>query len=189
MYSKESFDNCLFNPLEKNLLKTYPRLGQLGTKDENLLRYVGLLYDPRSPLVRDFRDLKMRKQEAAMLAGYNLRKGEADKIFDFSDKEALNAVDVYLKSFISSRLWYMINAREQTIYEYAQRMLKPVEEKDGVGEKDLMQSISIKSKLSADMATMNELLDADYNKFFGNDEDLAKATRRGFTPEEMASKV
>ena len=80
----------------------------------------------------------------------------------------------------------MITAREQTIYEYAERMLKPVDNKDMDKEKDLMSAIAIKSKLSEDMSRMNELLEQDYNKFFGDDAQLEEASKTRFTAESVA---
>jgi hypothetical protein len=186
--NKEDFKNCLFNPLEKNLLTTYPRLAELGTKDEKLLRYVIFLYDPGSPLIKEFKDLTMRKRQAASLAGMDLKK-DLEPIYSFTDQVALNAVDVYLKSFISSRLWYIICGREQTVYEYAQRMMKPIEVKVGSDEQQEMKSMAIKSTFSKDLTAINDALEADLIKFFGNDDDLAKAKRKGFTPEDMAGKV
>ncbi len=199
-YSEKDFAGCFCNPLKKNIFNAYPRLSELIPKDmlnseednEKMVRYIIAMYDPGSPLIKEYRDITLRKRTAAMVAGYDFTKDEYFLIdlFSFSNNAALYGVSNFLKFFIHSRLWYMISAREQTIYEYAERMLKPVEAKTGDKEKDLMSAIAIKSKLSADMAEMNDLLEKDYNKFFGSDTDLSKAFKNDdYTPEKMATRV
>lgn len=195
-YTEKDFAGCLFNPLKKDLFKTYPRLTEITTgvpsdNKEKVAKYVMSMYDPQSPLIKEYRDIRMRKQTCASLAGFDLSKEEKylTGVFSLADKNILAGVNTFLRNFIHSRLWYMICAREQTIYEYAERMLKPVDSKDGDKEKDLMSAIAIKSKLSEDMARMNELLEQDYLKYFGGDVDLAKAARKSFSPEDMATKV
>jgi hypothetical protein len=189
-YKIEDFSRCLFNPLEKNFLKKYEQLQSISS-DERMMRYIAAMYDYNSPIVRDYRDMEFRKKCAASLAGYDLRKDETilAELTEFKGDVAITAIDKFLKEFIHSRLWYMICAREQTIYEYAKRMLKPVSEGENDKEKDLMNAISIKSKLSEDMAQMEKLLEQDYNKLYGNDDGLKKAATSRFTPEDRATNV
>lgn len=180
----------MFNPLEKNLVKTYPRLLPLALlcgSDENLLRYILLVYDPNSILTRDFRDLPMRQQTAAELAGFNLETDEAllSQLFTYQIEEVVAATDLFLKEYVHIRLWSMICANEQTFYEYAERLMLPITKIAGKADKDLLQATAIKSKLSEDMDAINNRLDGYYAKMYEDSALKDKVQKVRITPETM----
>jgi hypothetical protein len=211
-YSLQQFSRCLYNPLEKNLIKTYPRLlGLFPNEDERpaaerekLLRYIIALYDPASPLKKELPDLNIRKQQAAILAGYDLVK-DADQlelIYAFmakvqiteegktltvtaTDSVLVDVVDGFLKRHIQSRLWAMICSFEQTWWEWNARMMKPVMSLAGK-DKDEMQAIQIKSKIAEEMDKLNTKLDEYYDKFYHGDSQLQEAVKKRITPESIA---
>lgn len=195
-YQKEQFNRTLFNPLEKNLLKTYPRLlGLFPNEDERpieerekLLRYVIALYDPASPLQKEYPELLVRKEMAALLAGFDLAKDEARlvELYSCLDDSVVELIIAYLK-IVRNRTWSMIVSIEQTVWEYNLRLLSPISKGDK-GDKDLVAAVNMKSKMAEDLGVMNERLDEYLKKFYGDDEDLitnAKKVER-ITAESVA---
>lgn len=159
---------------------------------EKLLRYVCLVYDPQSKLIRDTSNYEVRKRTAAELAGYSaITKDDnnlIDELLEMKDEEVIHVVDLFLKMEIKERLWYMIQGNEQTFYEYGKRLVTPIKWGNGINskEKDEMSAIAIKTKLSNDMAVILEQLEKDYNKFYADDTQLIKViAKRRYSPEEM----
>lgn len=189
-YNPQQFQYCLFNPLEKALLKTYPDLSEVSS-DERLLRYIISMYDPKSHLVRLYSDIRMRKHAASLLAGYDLKKDDdlLQRIYSMEDEGARGSITRFLTQFAYPRDWFMICANEQTLYEFGQRLMKPIEEDENAKEKDLISAIAVKSTLSKEMREINERIEAGYKKLFGADEDLSAIKINKITPESMASKV
>lgn len=187
-YQSSDFSRCLFDPTKKGLLKAYQRLNNIGIIDEKLLKYIICAYDFNSPFVKEYKDLKLRKQSAAQFAGFSLENDDLEYLFDFKNEDIVNAIDVYLKEFMCTMLWYGIVANEQVYYEYGKRMMQPIEDKD-TKEKDVMSAISIKSKLSEDMANIRGRIEADYKKLYGDDELEKVITQKKFRPENYSQKV
>ena len=190
-YSQDSFKNCLFNPLAKNLTEKYPALIPLMPKGENgekILRYILLLYDPKSPLIKDSRNIKTRKQEAARLVGFDLQKDTdfLDSLFAFKNKEAVAKTVLFLKEYIHNRTWSMIVSHEQTFYEYNERLMKPVEDDDKTKEKDVMATIVLKSKLVQDLKDIHSILKEYYKEIFEDDDLREKVINNRISPETMA---
>src|ERR1017187_9155694 len=203
-YTLESFKDCLFNPLHKDVLKKYPVLSEVST-NERLLKYILCLYDPKSPLIRDYRNnVANRKREAARLAGYDLFKDVKflEDLYSFQNKIAASSAIVFLREHIHNMLWTMIVSHEQTFYEYNERLLKPVEDalsytsinKEGreeetsvdVKEKDIMSTVSMKSKLIDDCKKIYNLLTEYYEKMFEDKELREQVVVSRITPESMA---
>jgi hypothetical protein len=190
-YSQESFKNCLFNPLVKDLTGKYPALIPLLPKGENgekILKYILFLYDPKSPLIKDSRNIKTRKQEAARLAGFDLQKDTdfLDSLYSFKNKEAAAKTVLFLKEFIHNRTWSMIVSHEQTFYEYNERLMKPVEDDKETKEKDIMSTIVLKSKLVQDLKDIHSTLKEYYKEMFDDDDLRDKVVNTRISPETMA---
>lgn len=190
-YSQESFKNCLFNPLVKDLTGKYPALIPLlpqGENGEKILKYILFLYDPKSPLIKDSRNIKTRKQEAARLAGFDLQKDTdfLDRLYSFKNKEAAAKTVLFLKEFIHNRTWSMIVSHEQTFYEYNERLMKPVEDDKETKEKDIMSTIVLKSKLVQDLKDIHSTLKEYYKEMFDDDDLRDKVVNTRISPETMA---
>lgn len=189
MYSQDDFERCLFNPCKKNLFEVYPRLMTIKSINEKLIRYIIAVYDYNSPIVRENRDLKLRKQEAAKFAGYDFKKeGEyLEGLYSLKDEIALTAVDVFLKEFLYNRLWFRICGDEQVYWESGKRLLKPLE-KGETKDKDDIAALKAKAELGEKMQEIDLRLDAAYKKLYG-EEDLSKFTSRRALPEDMSTKA
>jgi len=194
MFKQSEFSKCLFNPFVQNLFEEYPNLSifkSISPKiDNRVMKYIIVLYDYNSPIVKKFRDLKIRKQQAAEFAGFDLMKENMDAIFNLTEDWILEAVDLFLKKFIHNRTWYMICSNESVFWEYGKRMLQPIGNTDEGGkklsEKDLIAAMQSKTKLSEDMASIDERLDAAYKKLYG-DENINKFLQKATTPENIAN--
>lgn len=195
MYKEIEFSKCLFNPCVDNIFSTYPQLNKIKSidkkVDDKLMKYIICVYDYRSPVVIHNRELKIRKQVAAEFCGYDVLKDDLKYLFNIEEEYVLKAIDLFLKSFIHSRIWYMICCNENIFWEYGQRMLKPVGtiDEDGgkkLSEKDLIAAMQAKTKLSEDMFAIDERLDAAYKRLYGN-ESLNKFISGATTPERIAA--
>jgi hypothetical protein len=193
MFKPSDFSRCLFNPYTEDLFKSYKQLSVINEisqqVDNKLMKYIIVLYDFNSPIVAKFRDLKVRKQQAAEFCGYDLSKDSMSIIFSLSEDYMLEAVDTFLKKFIHNRTWYMICANESIFWEYGKRMLLPVGNTDEGGkklsEKDLIAAMQAKTKLSEDMYAIDERLDTAYKRLYG-DENIGRFLNKSTTPESIA---
>lgn len=194
-YTEKHFLSCPFNPLDKSLFVTYPKLkGLIYGRDaktidewEKLMRYIIALYDPGSPLIKDNNDLTVRKQAAAEVAGFDivLENDYLLKIYTCDDDDFTEVTVLYLKLYGNSRLWTMIQANLQTFWEYSLRLMTPISraEKD----KDLVSAVSMKSKMSEDLETINDRIERCLKKFYNGDIELEeKAKIKRITPESIA---
>lgn len=193
-HNEREFQGCRYNPLSKDFNTKYQSLFSIVPAEytgnhEKLLKYICLMYDPKSPLITDTASIDTRKKIAAQYAGIEINEYTEKAIFELEDEFVIEAIDAFLKEHIHERLFYMIMGNEQTFYEYGKRLLQPVTNTIGKGEKDLLQAIAIKSKLSEDMAAINLRLENDYRRLYQDDTQLQKAvSKKRFTPEAQASK-
>jgi hypothetical protein len=190
-YKLQHFAKCQFNPMEKNLVEKYPVLADLSD-DIRLLKYIIAAYDPHSPFIPQYRDVRVRKQMAAMFAGFNMTTDNiyVEEIFSLKDNTARDAVLKFLRDFGYPRIWFQVCANEKTFYEYGERLMQPIDEEKTSGEKDLLAAIQIKTKLSADMEALDDRIEKGYRKMFGGDDEIEIPGAVGrTTAESMAGKV
>ncbi len=193
MYKAEDFKKCLFNPIKEDLFSNYDQLHVIkkinSAISDKLMKYIIAVYDFNSPIVYKNRDLKTRKQQGAEFAGYDLMNdGSINGIMNLEYDYVVEAVDVFLKQFIHNRIWYMISCNESIFWEYGKRMISPVKDsEDGkkMTEKAITEAMVLKTKLSEDMQSIDERLDASYKRLYG-DEHANKFMNRATTPEIIA---
>jgi len=207
VYRESSFSNCMFNPLVKGkMLKEYPRLTEIISTDWNdnhideLIRYIICVYDPKSPLAIQERDLNYRKGVAADLAGMDMDDKEfLQSVFSCSlsltslpIEEILNGksgdcisdlIMRFLMRFIKSKEWAAIVIVENCFWESAKKLMEPITGKDSKQELEAVQKKSaIKDELDKDIAR----LDKYYKSFFNEDDDLELMAKKRVTPESVA---
>lgn len=199
-YTEKDFANCLFNPLKKDLFKTYPRLTEMikpfeeeatdrMIEDHEMkVRYILALYDPRSPLLKTFPDWLPRKTEASKIAGFDLSKHKKllEEMYKCEDEFILFAIHVFLRKFVNDRLWGKIVANEETFWEYQSRLMTPISKAEK--DKDDMSAIIVKTKLSGDLDVIGSRVDAYKKEFYVGDEALEEAVEKSFrfSPESIA---
>jgi hypothetical protein len=198
IYTEKDFESCLFNPLTKKaMLKAYPRLSEISPAEadtlpffDNVLRYVCLLYDPKSPLITAEMDLNYRKSVAAELAGFDTDGDDAflQTIYNSELEWPVSLTTRFLIRFIKQRKWAYIVALEFKFWEGIQRIMKPVEKTVGGKDWDELKSIEIKAKISDEASKDIARLDTLYKEFFNEDEALENAAKNlRVTPEMIAS--
>jgi hypothetical protein len=156
---------------------------------DRLIKYAMSLYDRRSPLIKSFTDISVRKKEAAIAAGYNLDKDSEiiEALYDLSDEDLQMLVIAFLKDQ-NIRYWTLIVSNEQAFYELNKALLSEVQLGDK-GEKDMLQALQIKGKIMDECDKIAERLESYYSKVFGDDDLSNKARQmKKFTPESMAKR-
>ena len=145
------------------------------------------MYDQNTPMKEQFPDLKVRKEQCAVLSGYDLVKDNEvlHDMFFFLSEKLIVMVDEFLRKQ-NNRIWSMIVSNEQTFFEYQTKLLSPVE---GDRDKDILQALQIKSKIMDDLNTINDRLDSYYMKLYGEDQELLKVIKadKRLTPEFIAN--
>ena len=197
MYNEQDFSACLFNPLvKKGMLKTYPELSEIAPDNhdtlpffENVLRYICLLYDPKSPLITRERDSNYRKSLAAELAGFDTEGDEAflQTIYDSSLDWVTTLIMRFLIRLVKQRQWAFICAIEMAYWEGIKRIMKPITKAEGGKEWDELKSLDLKARLKDEAEKDLRRLDTLYKEFFNEDEGLEKAAKNiRITPEMIA---
>lgn len=192
MYSKKDFSNCIFNPLtDEPMLEAYPKLSEIILPDwsedanlDSLLRYVIMVYDHRSIMVMNERDLNFRKTIAAELAGFDTTDEDLlTSIYSVSYDICASLIIKYLMRFSRSKEWAAICAFESAFWESIQKVIEPIE---GKTTKEELDSVQKKAVIKEEIIKDITRLDALYKNFFGDDEELEKKARKRTSPEMIA---
>lgn len=150
-------------------------------------KFIRFFYNKDSELIKQFPNLSVRQQEAAVLAGYDLvaDKEELDKMFSLKDEMF---VDKVLEHIIGQNdlIWSMIISNEATFYEYQKTLINGVSQFKN--DKDKLGAISIKTKLMEDSDAIVKRLETYYSKLFGDPKLLEKAKTKNYTPEGQANR-
>lgn len=189
MYQKSDFSKCVFNPLVKDLFKENESLSEVKViisdkaDADSLLKFVILAFDPGSPLIKDFPDAKRRKEEAAHLAGVP----NVEEAVTFSNPIYVLVANWYLRHYVRSLDWAVIQANLETFWEYQQRLMTPIAKEDNSRERDMMAAIQVKSKLAEDLSVIAERIQKHMKAFYGDDELVKAENKLRFTSEKVAN--
>lgn len=210
-YSKSDFNACRFNPLiEEKMLAQYSALNEIVKPEwvsdpwlDAILRYTILVYDPKSVLVINERDVTHRKTEAAQLAGFDMDDEDLMiKIYsgnyewqeliedaEFEEDEGEDALPQatrgvpimleitfnYLVRFPMSKEWMAIVCFEYKFYEAAKILLTPV---TGKSSKEELEALQKKSLVADEFDKDIKRLDALYKAFLSDDTILEKKLKK-----------
>lgn len=192
-YTEKDFLKCHFNPFDTDLLAKAADI-IIHLNDERVFKYIVAVYDPQSPLIKALPDLEMRRLKACEIFDIEATEDFKTNVFDFQDETVADAVDVYLRKYVQSRLWALIVSTEYTFWEFCDRLRRPVGKQlaiPGAGGKDKeeLQAVDIKTKLRQSADEMNIALEAYYSKFYQGDEKLEVVVKKKrFTPESFKRK-
>jgi hypothetical protein len=194
-YKPKEFTGCMFNPLaDQPMLEAFPRLAEIVTgeaaKEEHLdsiLRYIILIYDPKSPLIFNERDINHRKGVAAQLAGFDLDdRTYLITIYQCNNKNVVNLIIKYLTRFVKSKEWAAICAFESAYWESIAKVIEPI---SGKNSRDILTSVQIKSAIKDEIEKDIARLEKLYQKFLGEDDALIQKAARRISPEAIAEQV
>lgn len=196
MFTESDFKNLTFNihkAKSGTLPTSIPDMKVLNTwwntnrnDKDKVIRYIVLLYDRSSPLVRRFSNLDTRKREAAMLAGFNPEDPSLKSYKDFQDQEFADMVVEFL-IYQNNYTWTMLVSNEQTFYEFQKTLLQ--ESSMIRNDKDKINAIASKSKLMEESDKIVERINAYYKQIFVDDKLVESAKRVASSPEEMAKMI
>jgi hypothetical protein len=148
----------------------------------DLLRWVILVYDPRSPLVKDYPDLPTRKFRALVAIGIDEKESDWDWLILNRDKGVTTMITAYMRNYCKSRLWAMIVANNEAFWEFFSTMI----ERNQEGADD-MNGVNAKIKTSDGMVSLLEKIDKQMNDFYGEDkETIAEGDEMFMSVEKMA---
>lgn len=181
---KPFFSAMLIDPLyDGNYKDAFPILQQIDIAISELhyndyIRCCSLVYDPNSPIVREFSMLSERKRyvfdELVKFKGYT------NKAFEIE----------ILKKVYRKTEWTLLCTIDNVFDEFTTRANEPISN-DGEKELDadkMLKAVQLKRKYIDDMKDMITIREEMYRKIFNQDEDLMKVEREiAWTP-EMAAK-
>lgn len=179
-YTESDLQKCRFNPLTpKAMLETYPKLKDIFTEpDDAIMRYTILLYDPKSPLLEDYKNLDQRRQVAADM----FIDAELDTL---QDQFVLSAVD-YLK-YINDKIFAAACATEYKFWEAISLIMQPISR--GGSDSDQLQAANKKNVLSDSMDDSIKKLDGYAREMSGGDTVVEKKMKKRFTSVEKMLKT
>ncbi|WP_460766488.1 hypothetical protein [Niabella terrae] len=171
------FKKCLYNPDDIDFWLKADALEELG--GEKQMRWVIAVYDPKSPLVKKYPDLKDRRLHGSEYAGYEP---------DGSETEAIMG---YLK-LVNSRVWAAISAIETAMWEQMEFLIKPVMTVGAGEDKDKLAAVNMKKVTAESVMTLNEMLETLSEKFNPDDVNKTgeeKAARKRVSAESISKKI
>ena len=152
-------------------------------------QYVIYFYDKNTPLRSLYPDVDQRKQQAAVLAGFDLEKDRVllNKMFTLADKPLTNAVISFIR-FQNSRAWSGLVANEQLLWETQENLMRRFDEfKDS---KQLLDAVKVKTQISETADKIMILINKYEAELFAGDDAAkdadAKMRSSGISPESFA---
>ena len=191
-YKESDFNLCVFNPLIKGkMVQTYDKLNDIILPEwasepdlDKIIRYVSLMYDSSSPLIREERDINYRKSIAANLAGFNLDNEKyMESIYEFTHPYLVDVLLKFLIRFVKSKEFTAIIVIENCFWESTKKLLEPI---TGEGSKLQLESAQKKASIKAELDNDIARLEKYYAAFFGGDSQLESKAKGRVTPESIA---
>lgn len=194
-YKKKDFAGCMFNPLvDEPMLEAHMRLKEIiplalfeDANIDSVMRYVIMIYDPKSILIFNERDMNHRKGVAAQLAGFDTSdESYLNNLYQCNLKHVVEFILKYLTRFVKSKEWAAICAFESAFWESITRVIEPI---SGKNSRDILMSVQIKAAIKDEIEKDTARLEKLYQKFLGEDDSLIQKAARRVSPEQIAEQV
>lgn len=156
------------NPHLEELLKAHEI--EVNEHTDKQIRYIALVYDPVSPLITKFPDIRERKKQAAKSTGF---KTEANP----------NLIVLFLRKVFRNMDWTLICSLENTYDEFASRVNEPLDCKD---DEATIKAVERKAKLLEHMERFCEKIKQLKKTFYCEDEALEAEEEEALSPESVA---
>lgn len=150
---------------------------------DKVIRYIILMYDKGSPLIKKLTNLDSRKREASSIAGFNQDDPSLKAYKEFQDQEFTDMVVEFL-IYQNNYTWTMLVSNEQTFYEFQKTLLQ--ESSMIRNDKDKISAIASKAKLMEESDKIVERINAYYKQVFTEEKVIETAKRIASSPEEIA---
>lgn len=193
IYSKEKFDVLEINVFEEeDLIANHRRKIQeiFGppTKHrrvdlENLIKYVFLMYDRRTPMVEFFSQVDERKKNCALLAGYeDVNHVRVLEIMSLEDEVAQEFIYKLIKHQ-KGMVWSALVTNCELFWQYQRELLIPISiSKD---DKNKLDGMKVKGALAKEVDIILERINGYTDDLFGEDIALIKVLSPT-SPEQIA---
>lgn len=171
------------------MLAAYPRLNQVLFNElrqdpllDKMIRFTVMVYDPKSSLVIEERELDRRKDIAMDLL--EITDPTIRQEFMTNQRTFLpELITGILQFFIKSMEYAVLAAKEFKFWEAIQITLQPVL---GLDSKEKSEALARKSLVGKEMEEDIKRIDQYYKQFFMEDAELEKKARQTFTsPEKL----
>jgi hypothetical protein len=156
---------------------------------DTAIRYVVLLYDRTSPLVKKHQNFEERKKAAMDYASSfgEISEEWMDDVIGNRDDKVIEMIIDFLK-VQDDKLWSSIITNEELFLEYTKTLFKPIELISS--DKDLIQATTIKEKIREAQSKVRQELKALYEEFYNGDKKLEEVAKgKKFSPEYLAKRV
>ena len=176
-----------------------------------VIKYIVFLYDRKSPMQILFPDIKKRRHECAVLAGFTgtfdtfddlhaLERGSFQEVIGHepADKEGheepiygdyVFPLAIMVAQYCISqhhKKWTIAMIQESLFAEYTQEILLPITRfKD---QKQKLDALLVKSKLNEELDKIDTKLDGLYKDMFGAERAITIARTKSTTPERRIIK-
>jgi hypothetical protein len=191
-YKTTDYDNCTFNPLAKGeILELYPKLRILVNPEwdrvpqlDELIRYVIICYDSKSPLWQE-RDYIRRREIAYDEAGLSKVNGEPDQdILTGNHQILFEMIIKYLAVFVKEKVFAALCAFEFKYYENIGELMTPVK---GETNAERLEAAKKKSVISDEIITDIKRIDDLWMQVFGDKDMVEQVKTKKFKPELMGN--
>jgi hypothetical protein len=151
---------------------------------QKLVKYIILMYDPNSELIREFQELKERKDAAAVQAGFDRIGGgrwpkELIAVMEMRNEITHAAIMAFLKIFRNNDFTNII-VTEQELWEFQGLRFQAINDKTS----DLYGDAKKKDGIMDSVEKRTEALKTYYSSFYGDNKDLiAPEFEEPMTPE------
>jgi hypothetical protein len=174
-----NFSRCPFDPLCKEpMVDAYPKLRTIfSTNCDEIIRYVIMMYDSKSPLIEEERDLNRRKTIAVEMSGIVMP--EREEMF-----EPLHEAIIEYLQFTHDRLWAAAVSTEFRFWEAIRIQLQPIK---GSTDKEQLEAAQKKNVLADSIDDCMKRIDAYAKEMSGGDEKVEKKVKKRLSPEEIAN--
>lgn len=175
----------VINPYEEdqNIYTVYPQLKQVtepyaeDLPDINwhqYFRYLSFVYDPNSPMVREYQQVEKRKLAAAEEVGY---QGEHHHCF---------AVE-FVKKIVRNKVWTLICNMDFVFDEYTDKLNVTIL---GVDPDKTLKAVEMKNKMITQQVEMIPNREDLFKRLFDDDKDMEEMEGKlTWTAENIAMRV
>lgn len=160
-----------------------PRVLQISDY-QPMLRYIIMMYDPNSPLRKNYPELDLRKRVASQESGYDLQLQDGEK--SELEREPLTLAIVTYLRMVNNRIWTQICSVEEAIWEYNRRILEPIKANAEDKDKDELSAVNMKSKMIQDLDLFEKRLQELERLFYVEDEITEVIKKKRFRPENIS---
>jgi hypothetical protein len=186
-----NWDLLKYNVIEKPVSEVCKELLQLeefkstNRDNEKIIKYICVLYDPNTPLVKGYPRFEERQNYAIQLADLS-NHVKVEQIKTLEEDRVAKMAFAFLTKIFHNILWREYIILNHELNEFTQLRIEPIKKDDKMDDKKVMEAAEKKGKLRQQCTEIiNEIARLE-EKIFGKDETLVNYVKKRFsTPEQV----